>query len=745
MDANKFEEVRITVMELKKKTILLSLGVATMLMGATTIIILTLTPAEVLSSGGTVTGGGLAYKTKLVGMSNGLMVSVYGDTVEGAGDAYDLKDNVVHKARDIFVRTCMPSAENNQCSAQSSWSAPVNISNTAKLTSASSRFRVTNGVLGAAEPFYGDSDKPNISNVGTYAVVTWVDKYCGNINGGNDQRIVSYAERSGLSVPFSCMYESHINFADVSPHWVTRQLTSGERDAKQDASKGVVASGKAKWIATWQEDPRGLQIGGGDGPGDGASGANVTHGTDIWQSVTGDLNATPFSTPTRLTDNFIKSEKGDSPVEVYAHDGVTGLTTLDSGITGASRANNALVAQTTGELAPTVVVTYEESKGSEKVDEGKFIRYHAYPFTALETNASGAIISNPKENARRVRFVTQTTPGTANGMRMGIFWREGKPVEGGPGDVVLRLGVKDANVSGSTGLKAADMIPAVDPAAAAKDYTAAIALNNTPAYNISSNTIPWTPVGGVESAPTNTLTDATDKNAYEDARAHRAVIRGDDFFIGYSYAKDWAVATATNLDNYNFWMRSFNAVDGSWSVAKNLSNVTDKKINVKEPRLVGMPGSSADCNVTTNPESCQNPNVLLVAWGTESNVYSQSGEVATEGNIYYIRTKDKGLTFTTPSVVPGIGTSNRSECQLRTTPAGNIVTTVWNEKNNDKNGTYSMLSVSTAEDVIEPLATASSSDSSTFDALDNTSLIAIILGFLGVGAFITRRKLAKKA
>ena len=36
-------------------------------------------------------------------------------------------------------------------------------------------------------------------------------------------------------------------------------------------------------------------------------------------------------------------------------------------------------------------------------------------------------------------------------------------------------------------------------------------------------------------------------------------------------------------------------------------------------------------------------------------------------------------------------------------------------------------------------------DGGGFDAFDKTSLIAMILGFLGIGAFIARRKLVKKA
>ena len=58
------------------------------------------------------------------------------------------------------------------------------------------------------------------------------------------------------------------------------------------------------------------------------------------------------------------------------------------------------------------------------------------------------------------------------------------------------------------------------------------------------------------------------------------------------------------------------------------------------------------------------------------------------------------------------------------------------------------LSASTyAESVATSVETTddSSDGGGGFDALDNVSLIAMILGFLGIGAFIARRKLANKA
>jgi len=681
----------------------------TLLLGSNLQAGLLFSDAEVLSAGGSVTGDGLAFKTKLVRLGDGTLISVYGDA--NGPDVYDVKDDNVRPARDIYVRTCKAEEANGYCASQSDWSDPVNISNTAGQTSISTKWQDTNnnGIMDdAAVPFYGDSDKPNIFSSGSFAVVTWTDKYCP----GGDQRSASYLERGGIQVPFSCVYESHINFKDATPTWSTARLTSAERDAKQDVSKGLSVGTPAlgKWVITWQEDPHGLQLGEAEGPGDGASGAKVTNGTDIWYSYTEDLMNGSFSTPVRLTDNMTGTGGGgnsnnmtgtgggENTNPVYDNVG-NPITTLDKGTTGASRANLALVGP-----EGIAIVTYEETKGSSGLDKGKFVRYHAFPFNTPDTNATGAIISDPTKNARRVRVIPQSKAG-ANGLRMGIIWREGAATEGGPADIMARLGFVDSNDSNSTGLRFKDMIPNVDPNAEAIDYDASTQINNAHAYNMSSNTIPWSLIGGPELAPTNTLSDTTEKNPYENARAHRAVIRGDDFHVGYTYTKDWAVAEDSDLDNYNFWVRSYNAINDSWTTAKNLSNITDKRFNVKEPRLVGMPGNGPGCKDTANPtdpEDCQNMSVLLAAWGVESTVYYQiSGSV--DGDIIYTRTKDKGLTYLEPSVVEGRGINNRAESQLRSTPAGNIIFSVWNEKNNEVGGDYAMFSVSTAEGPTEPV------------------------------------------
>ena len=637
-----------------------------------------------------------ANKTKLVRMGNGWLISTYGDAA--GPEVYDTKADDVRPARDIFVRVCHPANNISQCSLEADWSDPVNISNTANLTSISTDWNEDPNVIGAT-PFYGDSEKPNIFNAGNFAVVTWVDKYCP----GGKQRMISYNEREGITVPFACVYAAYTNnvagIGGAPATWNTLQLTDGKRDAKSDANKGVViADGAiANWVISWQEDPHGLQLGGADGPGEGASGAAVTHGTDVWYTYTANLMMAPWATPVRITDNYTNDGAGGNTSPVFHPDDPENeIVILERGNTGASRPNIMLVA---GSIPATAVIAYEESKGADRLDSGKFVRYHEFAYNnppvstgQYENGEPGCVISDPLENSRRVRFVSQPAAST-NGLRMSVFWRQGLPTEGGPGDIMVRVGTTAA---GGTGLRPEDMLPAVDAEnCRTSDYLVARELENVSANNISSNTIQWSAITCPVSEPLpsdNNLTDTTSLNPYEDSRAHRAAIVGDDFYIGYSYAKDWAVATFTDQDNYNFWMRHYNVAFDGWTDAVNVSNILDVKTHVKEPRLVKTPGSGMGCG-TSYDENCQDKNTLIVAWGTESNVYSHV-ESSVEGDIYYSRTRDQGVTFEESVNVPLIGINNRFESQLRPSPAGNIIWSVWNEADNVNDGTHAMLSVS---------------------------------------------------
>jgi len=648
-----------------------------------------------LSFGDTIqlSANGGANKTKLVRLTSGRLVSVYGDYLDPeANTVYDVKAQAERPARDIFARYC-----DANCDDIANWSEPVNISGTASKSSIDTDW---NGD-GSRTAFAGDSDKPNIFNSGSRVVVSWVDKFCE----GGAQRTVSYLTLENREIPFSCTYT--VLSSDNGTSWSDPiQLSSGERDAKQDVHRGL---GTGEWSITWQEDPRGLQLGEAEGPGDGASGANVSSGTDIWYSYAlkgwADQDEVSegtqiWSEPVRITDNFNgQSASGnynvirDSEGTVIGPIDGTGSVDIESGIAGASRANLALQFGSL-DSTPQAIVAYEETKGSGGLDEGKFIRYHTFDWdtpagTSTDPNtapqAQGCIISNPAENARRVRFVPQKEPGTSSGLRLGIFWKEGEFTQGGPSDIMLRKGIVGAE---GNGFSTAEMTPAVDPACATSDYLAAIALNNEPALNMSSRTEEAQATSDADIA-TSTLSDDTNFKVEENAIAHRGLLRGDDLYVGYTYTPVLAELLYTNTKNYNFYFRHYDAVAGTWSAPENLSNIEDTGINVREPRLVGTPGSGPTCDPETNPEECQDRTKFYVAWGTQTNVSEWSLEEPSELDLFAARAENKGAYVTPVVRFAGEATDVEDfESQIRMTPGGNQLFVVWNES--DATGTHAL-------------------------------------------------------
>jgi hypothetical protein len=192
------------------------------------------------------------------------------------------------------------------------------------------------------------------------------------------------------------------------------------------------------------------------------------------------------------------------------------------------------------------------------------------------------------------------------------------------------------------------MVPAVDAASCAtSDYIMAVQLANAPGVNLSSET---------PTATAANLTDITDANNIENALAHRGLLRDDDLYVGWSYTPDRAVATYTDLENYNFWLRHYDGATGTWTNPVNMGNITDKGINVREPRLVGTPSGAG-----------QDTSAFVVARGTQTNVPSHlGGEQDLE--IFYTRTFDKGVTFEPVVSVPNPAGHARFESQLRPMP-----------------------------------------------------------------------------
>jgi len=101
---------------------------------------------------------------------------------------------------------------------------------------------------------------------------------------GGPQRTVLYEDYPEVGeVPYSCVWTTRaVVEPDGNIQWFKpERLTSGRRDAFQ------LFAGAGEDVAfaiVWQEDPRGLMPGEGDGPGDGWSGANTHSKTDIWYS-----------------------------------------------------------------------------------------------------------------------------------------------------------------------------------------------------------------------------------------------------------------------------------------------------------------------------------------------------------------------------------------------------------------------------------------------------------------------------
>jgi len=603
-----------------------------------------------------------AYKSKLVRTSAGMLVAVFGDFVENdpAHYVYDAKESSLRPARDVFITVC--DGANDDCSVEAGWSSPINISNTALLSSMQTDW---NGD-GNRTDYHGDSDNPHIFGSGNHVVVTWVDKYC---DSGGVQRSVVYPESANREIAMSCTYVARASGAFADPgDWTVERLSDGSRDAKQDVSRGL-SSGA--WIITWQEDPLGLQPGEAEGPGDGSSGAKTSGGTDIWYAYTSNVSGGAWSTPVRLTDNQtllglppdqanpLRDTSGD-PVDPAA---------IEFGEAGASRPNIALVG---GSSPPTTVIAYEESKAAAGLDQGKFVRFHQFAYNSPPTAASdkaGCIVSDPLEGARRARLVTQTNPGSDSGIRFVLFWRQGLYNQGGPADIMARIGYKTADAA-STGLRPADLSPAVDPGCYALDYTAAANLGSAPPLNISSNT---------PSASEANLSDSSYLIRRENARAHRAVLRGDDLYMGYIYSEDGIAADAGTLANYNFYVRRFNAANGKWQSPDNLSRYFYTALNVLEPRLQGMPGNGPGCTDPANitrPENCQNSSVIVAAWGTEDRLADNAGS-GENRDLYVTRSVDKGENWEPITGITGVG--GQSELQLRTTPDGNRLFAVWND------------------------------------------------------------------
>lgn len=496
------------------------------------------------------------------------------------------------------------------------WSTPVLLSRDAAGAATGGQSITVRDALA----FTVDNEKPSIfappDTSGPKVVVTWNSAYCPQDPAatGNAGSYTNPVQGAGdfdgdgtADRPFHCVWTA----TSVDPAlavWDVQQLTNGQRDAI-----GEVVSGNATGTAfalAWQEDPAGLQPGEAEGRGDGGMGSHVTGGTNIWYThAPAPSGATWRANIAQLSDN----------------------NAVGTGQPGASRPN----LQISGS---TAAVGYEESS-CPGGNGGKCVVYHAFPFASHDTNSPGTIVSDVTKNARRVRFVLQgaAAAGTST-LRMVMLWRE-SPVAapGTPADIVLRRGLVDTIARpGSNGFLPTDIL------ADAPQRMTSVAVT-----------------GG-------------------NANAHRAVVRGSFIGLAYDLTPDMLGAdpdkTATPSANYNlFFTRSTDdGRAGSWSSPADLSRVVSPALTVVEPRLVPTPGTIVN-PLTGSPDAgdTQDPNVLYVAYATESNT-----PLGGAGRVYVSRSTDQGASFE-PFVPVSSAPAGQSESQLRPLPDGSAASVLW--------------------------------------------------------------------
>lgn len=504
---------------------------------------------------------------------------------------------------------------------------------------------ITDPVTMGTGTFTINHNKPNIyvapvgvlnSSKGADALLTWTSSDCTDAgNGAGDLAGPAAAQRINTNLaapqPFMCLWTARSVNGGVN--WVKQRLTDGSLDPDEDVPAGYVkytldTASTGGFAISYQADPAGLKLGEAEGPGDGASGASVNPGTNIWYTFLSkaafENTATAFPTPTVVSNN----------------------TGVAAGDPGASRANLAI-------SGGTAVLAYEETKGGGS--SGKQIIYHSFPYGTPDANSAGTAISNPANSARRVRFLLQgneaLTDGgdagamgaTTKGVHVMLLWRETSlTTPAAASDVMMLRGIRNTALRpGSTGFLASD----IEPFASAKNLS-------DPTANLGND---------------------------DNALAQRGVLRGEFAAIAYDRTPSKTQADLYQ-DTYNFFITRSSDGGETWTAGTNMSNITNPATRVVEPRLVGTPGTIKlpSGAATSDLSDVQNPNVLLVSWGTETNAAT-----SLPLNIFLTRSTDKGATYETVQTLAGDdgATVRASEAQLRAPPDGKTLGALWMQSN----------------------------------------------------------------
>ena len=335
-------------------------------------------------------------------------------------------------------------------------------------------------------------------------------------------------------------------------------------------------------------------------------------------------------------------------------------------------------------------------------DEGKNVIYHTFEFSKPEVVSAGTVINYAEgldcdgngtpqplvladgsvaldwmgqpvikyENARRPRLIQQSKSAAVaseNKTVMAVVYKEGEEGQGRPSDIMMR---RWALPSGDTGnpYKVANLVPGFRNVSTMTPMVVTEA-SGTSEQDDRLKVLEWAQTA-------DNLTDRSGVNPYEDARAHRGILKGDFLLIGYTYTPNWAASRNYN-DKYNFYIRrSFtggktwttdpkskkdvehteifldpDAADnedrhfevksvyepGAYEPARNVSLLKNNFESIIEPRIVAPYGTIAD---SQRDEDLANGNVVYFAYGTEVNDETQQPL-----DLFWSFTADKGQTL----------------------------------------------------------------------------------------------------